>query len=30
MSDINTWYDFVLQQMASESYLDGIDLSVPE
>lgn len=22
MSDINTWYDFVLQQMAAESYLD--------
>lgn len=27
MNNINTWYDFVLQQMAAESYLDGIDWS---
>lgn len=24
MSDINTWYEFVLQQLAAESYLDRI------
>src|SRR3546814_280282 len=27
MSGISAWYDFVLQQMVAESYLDGIDLS---
>lgn len=26
---MKTWYDFVLQQMASEAYLEGIDLSDP-
>lgn len=29
-SDIAAWLKFALQQMAAESYLDNIDLNIPE
>ncbi|TKB95328.1 MAG: lipase family protein [Nitrospira sp.] len=29
-SDISTWLQFALQQMAAESYLDGIDLNITD
>jgi Ca2+-binding RTX toxin-like protein len=29
-NNIENWYEFVLQQMAAESYLDGIDLKIQE
>ena len=28
MENINTWYEFTLAQIASDSYLDGIDFSI--